>query len=459
MRYAILAAVLLLATVTTMAAEPAQRTLTFADRVKAQEAIERVYYSHQIGATKPFEQAVPQAVLEGKVRKYLDETAALAVYWKTAVTDEMLQRELERMAHGSRMPDRLLELYAALGNDSFLVKECLARAALVDRLAHDFYAYDRGLHGEERRKAEDLHSRLSSSELSAATPHPNRSVIDLAMSDTTVANATDRPTLKPVETWPSRVALSPDEFRKARTRLPNRVGQVSAVEEQREAFIVEVLLDETSREIRMASYIIPKIAWDEWWATARAAIAEESGVVAALAGEPLPVPAGSQSTCADSDTWDGGSMQALPDGRSSHTAVWTGSLMVVWGGYNRYFNTGGRYDPATDVWTPTSTIGAPAGRYDHTAVWTGSSMIVWGGRSSVEYPATGGCCAQQPCRRLDREPHGGVGRLQRQRVEDGRALRPGKRQLVADVHDGCAFCADGSDGGGGGEGDADLGWP
>ena len=43
--------------------------------------------------------------------------------------------------------------------------------------------------------------------------------------------------------------------------------------------------------------------------------------------------------------------------------------------------TGGRYDPATDSWTATSTTSAPAARYYHTAVWTGSEMIVWGGDS------------------------------------------------------------------------------
>src|SRR5437867_13033778 len=36
------------------------RSLTFEDRVAAQEAIERVYYSHQIGATLSFEEAVPR---------------------------------------------------------------------------------------------------------------------------------------------------------------------------------------------------------------------------------------------------------------------------------------------------------------------------------------------------------------------------------------------------------------
>src|SRR5207249_3241650 len=84
--------------------------------------------------------------------------------------------------------------------------------------------------------------------------------------------------------------------------------------------------------------------------------------------------------------------------REAHTAVWTGSEMIVWGGYNSSFlNTGGRYDPGTDSWTATSSTGAPAGREFHTAVWTGSQMIVWGGFGGTGYLNTGGrYCAQQP---------------------------------------------------------------
>jgi hypothetical protein len=49
----------------------AARSLSFEDRVLAQEAIDRVYYSHQIGATKSFEEAIPRETLERKVRIYL----------------------------------------------------------------------------------------------------------------------------------------------------------------------------------------------------------------------------------------------------------------------------------------------------------------------------------------------------------------------------------------------------
>src|SRR5205807_1108356 len=67
--------------------------------------------------------------------------------------------------------------------------------------------------------------------------------------------------------------------------------------------------------------------------------------------------------------------------RAAHTAVWTGSEMIVWGGSDgsNTLNTGGRYNPATDSWTATSiTNQTPHARAAHTAVWTGSEMIIWG---------------------------------------------------------------------------------
>jgi hypothetical protein len=82
----------------------------------------------------------------------------------------------------------------------------------------------------------------------------------------------------------------------------------------------------------------------------------------------------------DSDAWAATSTTGAPNARSSHTAIWTGREMIVWGGANvTEFNSGGRYDPVSDTWTPVSTLGAPSARHLHTAVWTGSLMIVWGG--------------------------------------------------------------------------------
>jgi len=88
-----------------------------------------------------------------------------------------------------------------------------------------------------------------------------------------------------------------------------------------------------------------------------------------------------------SDTWTPTWRGDNPAVRGAHTAVWTGSEMIVWGGYGRQpatsrgetLKTGGRYDPALDSWRPTTEVGAPTARRLHTAVWTGRWMIVWGG--------------------------------------------------------------------------------
>jgi hypothetical protein len=54
--------------------------------------------------------------------------------------------------------------------------------------------------------------------------------------------------------------------------------------------------------------------------------------------------------------------------------------MIIWGGNDgSNVKTGSRYNPTTDTWTATSTTNAPSGRSDHTAVWTGTEMIIWGG--------------------------------------------------------------------------------
>ena len=65
---------------------------------------------------------------------------------------------------------------------------------------------------------------------------------------------------------------------------------------------------------------------------------------------------------------------------ASHGSLdWQRNDRLGWDNGTQRFNTGGRYNPSTDSWTATSTTNAPAARFYHTAVWTGSEMIVWGG--------------------------------------------------------------------------------
>jgi hypothetical protein len=84
------------------------------------------------------------------------------------------------------------------------------------------------------------------------------------------------------------------------------------------------------------------------------------------------------------NSWTPTSITNAPPARHSHTAVWTGTEMIIWGGGGGGISwdgsSGGRYNPVTNSWIATSLVNAPAGRESHTAIWTGTEMIVWGGR-------------------------------------------------------------------------------
>jgi len=80
--------------------------------------------------------------------------------------------------------------------------------------------------------------------------------------------------------------------------------------------------------------------------------------------------------------------------RADAAAVWTGSEVVVWGGYDALESesaraSGARYRPTSNTWAITAAEGAPSARIEPLAVWTSSEMIVWGGNTGGA-PAAGG---------------------------------------------------------------------
>ena len=83
--------------------------------------------------------------------------------------------------------------------------------------------------------------------------------------------------------------------------------------------------------------------------------------------------------------------------------------MIVWGGWgctnHCILNTGGKYNPSTDSWTATSTTNAPSVRQVHTAVWTGSEMIVWGGADNSGVPLNTGGRYNPSTNTLDSHQH------------------------------------------------------
>ena len=75
-----------------------------------------------------------QAQLEKEVQDYLRKSQALENYWQRPINAEQLQAEMDRMAEHTKQPDVLRELFEALGNDPFVIAECLARPILAEHL-------------------------------------------------------------------------------------------------------------------------------------------------------------------------------------------------------------------------------------------------------------------------------------------------------------------------------------
>ena len=105
-----------------------------------QRAIEEVYWRHRIwprsrgerhDAKPPLDAVMSETQLEKKVADYLRNSQALADYWQRPLTAEQLQAEMDRMAQNTRQPEVLKELFEALGNDPFVIAECLARPLLA----------------------------------------------------------------------------------------------------------------------------------------------------------------------------------------------------------------------------------------------------------------------------------------------------------------------------------------
>jgi hypothetical protein len=74
--------------------------------------------------------------------------------------------------------------------------------------------------------------------------------------------------------------------------------------------------------------------------------------------------------------------------RTEQSVVWTGTEMIIWGGYTRVSpsfaiaSDGAAYDPTSNTWRtlPPSPLTA---RHSATAVWTGASMVILGGQPAI----------------------------------------------------------------------------
>jgi N-acetylneuraminic acid mutarotase len=395
----------------TTVSHPAVAGLTFAERVAYQRAIEDVYWRHRIWPKerpdpKPSLDAVmSQAQLEKKVADYLRKSQALQDYWQRPLTAEQLQAEMDRMVQHTRQPEVLHELFEALGNDPFIIAECLGRPALAERLVTSWYAYDQRIHGELKQQAEaalqahnsteqvkQLSGKYSEIELvkgdgahEAATRSPEHGVkLNSREWDETVQRLAATFGVRSRESGIAAFEsadMSAHSKNAAYESIP--VGKLSSLQEDETSYYATAVMEKAQNRLKLATISWVKGPLESWLARTENQVPNAVG--AASGNYSLPK-ISDGAACID-NTWTG--TAGPPDGRYGHTAVWTGSEMIIWGGgygsypYVSFRNTGASYNPSIDTWTTTSTTNAPTGRVAHTAVWSGNEMIVWGGADGL----------------------------------------------------------------------------
>jgi N-acetylneuraminic acid mutarotase len=346
---------------------PAAVGLTFADRVAYQRAIEEIYWQHRIwpnanaGPKPPLDKVMPQAQLEKKVEDYLRSSQSLEDYGQRPITAEQLQAEMDRMAQHTKQPDVLRELFEALGNDPFVIAECLARSVLAERLMADLSAQDKTGRFESARTKGLRSIPMAATLASVAYTLPKISEGDPPCTD---------------DTWTAT----------SLTNAPAARGFHTAVWTGSEMIVWGGSND--TNNFNTGGRYDPST--DSWTSTSVAGAPTPRATAAVWTGAEMIVWGGFGDR-GDTNTggkynpttnsWTPTSLTNAPRARSGHTAVWTGTQMIAWGGVDNVgpLNTGGKYNPTTNSWTPTSLTNAPSARDGHTAVWTGNEMIVWGG--------------------------------------------------------------------------------
>ena len=350
------------------------RQISLGDRIACQTAIEEVYWRHRIApgenTPKPsFNDAVPQEVIQRKAEDAILKSLALERYWGVTITGAQLQAELDRMAANSKSPDVLAELFAAVGNDPQVAAECLARPLLVDRLIQTYFASDQRFHGELKARVQ--------AELASAAPATMK---NMSGQYREMEWQRGRNGLKP-----GVMGLESSEFdgrvRGLRSTLGDRtgnlpLGRISSLREDANRFYAVAVIAQDTDHVRLASIEWPKAPFDTWWPATRQQLPMQLTAVNYSYVLPRLAP---NANCRD-DSWKP-TMQVL-DPRYWHTAVWTGTEMIVWGGMQSVgteYNDGSRYNPATDTYTLVASLGAPSAREAHAAVWTGKEMVIFGG--------------------------------------------------------------------------------
>lgn len=333
-----------------------------------------------------FTEIADQENIKKIVLSNLKKETVLQEHFGITFTAHQIQTELNRIVQQTKAADRLKKLFKTFDNNATTIAECLVRPGLVNKTFEYQYKSNYKLHNDLKIKAE--------MEISAYQKHFENNALEADINNTVYQlklkkhNSKHKKPNNPNN--PNEIDLTQDQW----DDLLNTLDKSNQLVEKPDYFMYQKVVSQNKKSITLETLSWKKEPAEKWLAditqykTIRPKVFHDLKLkkVSGLTHD------FSKST-SGSGFWEetGYSVQ----GRKWHTAIWTGSEMIIWGGnYNKvisiYPSTGYRYDPLTDTWAAMSKVNAPTPRYRHTAVWSGNEMIVWGGDKLGNYFDDGG---------------------------------------------------------------------
>ncbi len=143
------------------------------------------------------------------------------------------------------------------------------------------------------------------------------------------------------------IYVGEEEFKEILSRFPLE-GQVSFIEETEYGYVIRCLYKREEDYLEGGEIVVEKTSFDLWWEKEREEITIKQ-FEEAYGNYYLPEVKG-RNIEFNGDFWQEygpiTSTTGAPSARDRHKAVWTGSEMIVWGGYgtnSNYLCNGGIY--------------------------------------------------------------------------------------------------------------------
>ncbi len=325
----------------------------------------------QNGKKPHFDEVFDEQELHHQTLLSLKKQHVLADVFGIEINSVLMQADIDRMSRNTKDADALKQIYQTLDNHPETVALCLSRPYLVSSLLNESYYSNEEIHHDLKNRATDeLYEYLDTSMGLSA---------DVVTREVTYLLSSDQAKHKSKYDLGATIELGPADFK----RMFEKLNERPLLEESQSGFSYTKLTQKTDKAIHSQSLIWPKQSLESWMARLN------------LQDFPIALPSFKSSlvlTAIDSKATKKADYSSIsnrweppkqPTARYAHSALWTGSEMIIWGGFDYELNnTGGIYSPASDSWEMITMENAPTGRFLHSAVWTGTEMLIWGGISN-----------------------------------------------------------------------------